>query len=54
MVRGTLTQLKTKKSRRDVDMLPTVEGALREQPRDSSYVFCNAVGGPLDLTNIRN
>ena len=54
MVRGTLTQLKTKKSRRDVDMLPTVEAALREQPRDSSYVFSNTVSGPLDLTNIRN
>ena len=53
MVRGTLTLLKTKKSRRDVDMLPTVEAALQEQPRDSRYVFSNAVGGPLDLTNIR-
>jgi integrase len=46
--------LKTKKSRRDVDMLPTVEAALKEQPRDSRYVFSNAVGGPLALTNIRN
>ena len=53
MVRGTLTLLKTKKSRRDVDMLPTVEAALHEQPRGSRYVFSNAVGGPLDLTNIR-
>jgi integrase len=54
MVRGSLTLLKTKKSRRDVDMLPTVEAAFHEQPRDSKYVFSNVVGGPLDLTNIRN
>jgi integrase len=47
------TRNQFKMSRRDVDMLPTVEAALKEQPRDSRYVFSSAVGGPLDLTNIR-
>ena len=37
---------------RDIDMLPTVEEALQGQPQ-GGYVFPNADGGPLDLTNIR-
>jgi integrase len=37
---------------RDVDMLPTVEEVLQGLPQ-SEYVFSNADGGPLDLTNIR-
>jgi integrase len=41
-----------------VGMLPTVEGALRDQLAGTQatgmYVFSNAWGGPLDLTNIRH
>lgn len=58
LVRGEETDLKTRASDRAVEMLPTVEAALRDQMAGtqmvSSYVFCNANGGPLDLTNIRN
>lgn len=43
---------------RVVDMLPTVEDALRDQLAGTqgkgAYVFSNAWGGPLDLTNIRH
>jgi integrase len=58
IVRGAEADLKTKGSYRVVDMLPTVEAALRDhlgatQGRDT-YVFSNAWGGPLDLTNIRH
>ncbi|MDP3795190.1 MAG: DUF3596 domain-containing protein [bacterium] len=57
IVRGELTDLKTKASYRAVDMLPTVEAALRDQLAGMEgrlYVFSNAWGGPLDLTNIRH
>ena len=41
-----------------MDMLPTVEDVLREQlagtQEKGTYVFSNAWGGPLDLTNIRH
>ena len=52
VVRGVETNLKTTASARDVDMLPTVEKALEGQSRET-YVFPNADGGPLDLTNLR-
>jgi integrase len=52
LVRGVETDLKTLASAREIDMLPTVEEVLRSQPRDE-YVFPNADGGPLDLTNMR-
>ena len=51
-VKGERTDLKTTSSARDADMLPPVEEALRRQP-EGDYVFPNADGGPLDLTNIR-
>ena len=50
--RGVETDLKTLASAREIDMLPTVKVVLRGQPRDE-YVFPNADGGPLDLTNMR-
>jgi integrase len=41
-----------------VHMLPTVEDVLRDQLAGTlgkgTYVFSNAWGGPLDLTNIRH
>ena len=52
LVCGVETDLKTMASTREVDMLPTVEEVLQSQPRDE-YVFPNADGGPLDLTNMR-
>ena len=51
-VKGEQTDLKTPGSVRDVDMLPTVMDALWMLPR-GEYVFPNADGGPLDLTNLR-
>jgi integrase len=58
IVRGAETDLKTEGSYRVVDMLPTVEAALRDQlaatQGQGTYVFSNAWGGPLDLTNIRH
>jgi integrase len=54
VVRGEETKLKTKASRRDIDMLPMVQTALLGQPKISRYVFATEVGGPLDLANIRN
>jgi integrase len=57
-VRGAETDLKTAGSYRVVAMLPTVEEALRDQLAGTlatgTYVFSNAWGGPLDLTNIRH
>jgi integrase len=57
LVRGEMTDLKTKASQADIDMLPTVEAALRDQLEGMHgtglYVFSNADGGPLDLTNMR-
>lgn len=52
IVRGVETDLKTTASVRDVDMLLTVAEAFEGQPR-GTYVFPNADGGPLDLTNLR-
>ena len=50
------TDLKTAGSYHVVDMLPTVEEALRDElaglQAKGTYVFSNAWGGPLDLTNI--
>lgn len=58
VVRGEATDLKNEESHRAVDMLPTVEAALRDQMAGATsvtgYVFPNAIGGSLDLTNIRN
>jgi integrase len=54
VVRGELTNLKTKKSPRDVDMLPHVEEALQRQKQlAGTWVFPNAEGGWLDLINLR-
>lgn len=57
-VRGKETDLKTKASYRAIDMLPTVKASVRDQMVEthtmSPHVFCNANGGPLDLTNIRH
>jgi integrase len=48
---------KTIESRRDVEMLPIVEQALRGQraadPEVSPWVFSNRDSGPLDITNLR-
>lgn len=48
---------KTVDSRREVELLPDAETALRAQRRASGlrgpWVFCNSVGGPLNLTNFR-
>ena len=48
---------KTIESRRDVELLPIVERALRSQrsthPGVASWVFANHDGGALDLTNFR-
>lgn len=48
---------KTVESRRDVQMLPVVEQALRAQRPSSqlrgAWIFPNRDGGPLDLTNLR-
>lgn len=58
IVRGEATDLKNEESHRAVDMLPTVETALHDQMAGATsitgYVFPNAIGGSLDLTNIRN
>ncbi len=58
LVRGEETDLKTKASYRAIDMLATVKASLRDQMAathaTSDYVFCNATGGALDLTNIRH
>ena len=48
---------KTIESKRDVEMLPIVEQALRAQRAvkqlQSPWVFANRDGGPLDITNLR-
>ena len=51
------TDLKTEASYRAVDLLPTVEGALRDQcggMEGGLYVVSNAWDGPLDHTNRRH
>jgi len=57
VVRGRKTLLKTKGSRRDVDMLPMVEEALRSHLEATDgkgqYVFSNARGGPLFQEGMR-
>ena len=57
-VDGRLTLFKTRGARRDVDMLPSVEDALREHweaaQGKGSYVFSNAAGGLLHRDNLRN
>lgn len=57
-VKGRVTMLKTAGSRRDVEMLPHVEEAIRDH-RDATqgqgqYVFTNMDGGPLHRDNMRN
>jgi integrase len=58
LVGGAETDLKTEGSYRVIDMLPTTEEALQDQLAGTqgkgAYVFSNARGGPLDLTNIRH
>jgi len=57
-VKGRVTMLKTAGSRRDVEMLPHVEEALRCQHEathhNGPYVFANTAGGPLHRDNMRN
>jgi integrase len=55
VVRGRKTLLKTKGSRRDVDMLPMVEETLRAhfEVASGQYVFSNAIGGPLFQEGMR-
>jgi integrase len=53
---GEAADLKTEASYRAVDLLPTVEGALRDQcggMEGGLYAVSNAWGGPLDHTNRR-
>ena len=48
---------KTASSEREVDMLPNVRAVLKQQRSRSQlrseFVFPSEVGGPLDLTNLR-
>lgn len=57
-VKGRVTMLKTAGSRRDVELLPHVEEALRSHfeatQSNSQYVFSNAEGGALHRDNMRN
>ena len=57
-VNGRLTLLKTRGSKRDVDMLPSVQKALEKHREETQgkglYVFSNLEGGPLHRDNIRN
>jgi integrase len=57
-VNGRVTTLKTEGANRDIDMLPSVEEALRQQLVETKgqgrYVFSNVDGGPLHRDNIRN
>jgi integrase len=57
-VNGRLTTLKTEGASRDIDMLPSVEEALRQQLEETKgqgrYVFSNTDGGPLHRDNMRN
>jgi integrase len=57
-VNGRLTTLKTEGASRDIDMLPSVEEALRQQLEETKgqrwYVFSNVDGGPLHRDNMRN
>jgi integrase len=55
-VKDRMTPLKTTGSRRDVEMLPHVEDALRTQVETAqgAFVFSNEVGGPLHRDNVRN
>jgi integrase len=57
-VNGRLTMLKTDGASRDIDMLPSVEEALRQQLDETKgqgqYVFSNTAGGPLHRDNMRN
>jgi integrase len=57
-VNGRLTTLKTEEASRNIDMLPSVEEALRQQIEETKgqgrYVFSNVDGGPLHRDNIRN
>jgi integrase len=57
-VNGRLTTLKTEGASRDIDKLPSVEDALRQQLEETKgqgrYVFSNVDGGPLHRDNMRN
>jgi integrase len=60
IVRGRLTNLKTKARLRDLNMLPTVVDAMTDQhfmfqsTIGGPYIFPNRAGKPLDLANIRH
>jgi len=54
-VKGRLNILKTRGSTKDIDMLPPIKDTLLKLKSDKkSLVFPNAVGGHLDLSNMRN
>jgi integrase len=55
-VKDRMTILKTAGSRRDVEILPHVEDALRthSEAAHGEFVFSNEVGGPLHRDNVRN
>jgi len=54
--RGTLGTPKSRRSRRAIDMPPTLEAALRQlsATRRSEFVFCSERGTPLDADNFRH
>ena len=54
--RGTLGRPKSRRSRRAIDMPPTLEAALRRlsATRRSKFVFCSERGTPLDADNFRH
>ena len=53
---GTLGTPKSRRSRRAIDMPPTLEQALQQQSttRRSEFVFCSERGTPLDADNFRH
>ena len=55
-VKDRMMILKTTGSRRDVEILPHVEDALRThfKAAHGEFVFSNEVGGPLHRDNVRN
>jgi len=54
--RGTLGTPKSRRSRRAIDMPPTLERALQQlsTTRHSEFVFCSVRGTPLDADNFRH
>ncbi|PYN20473.1 MAG: integrase, partial [Candidatus Rokuibacteriota bacterium] len=55
--RGGRGRTKTEASKRYVEMVPMVQHALREQQAASqlrsTYIFPSRIGGPLNITNLR-